>query len=76
MMTVPLYQERYWFLTPADGIHDDRDSVTWAEVGSVPLCLLTPDMQKSRIIDQQLQAVGGEPTPIVQSNSRNRRRTF
>lgn len=69
VMTVPLYQERYRFLTPVGGSYRDRTSITWAEVGRVPLCLLTPDMQNRRIIDQQLQAAGGELMPIVQSNS-------
>ena len=32
----------------------DRDEVTWKEVGQVPLCLLTPDMQNRRIIDRAL----------------------
>ena len=53
--TVPLYQERYRLLTSADAPLGNRDSVTWAEVSQVPLCLLTPDMQNRRIIDRLLQ---------------------
>ncbi len=52
--TVPLYRERYRLLTSADAPLGDRDSVTWAEVAQVPLCLLTPDMQNRRIIDRLL----------------------
>src|SRR5690606_12674531 len=37
--TVPLYQERYQLLTAPDAPLGDRDSVTWAEVAQVPLCL-------------------------------------
>jgi DNA-binding transcriptional LysR family regulator len=47
----------------------DRDSVTWAEVGRVPLCLLTPDMQNRRIIYALLRGVGVEPAPTLESNS-------
>jgi len=47
----------------------DRDSVTWAEVGQVPLCLLTPDMQNRRIIDALLRSAGQEPSPTLESNS-------
>src|SRR5262249_54879250 len=53
--SVPLYHERYRFLTSADGVLGDRDRVTWAEVGQAPLCLLTPDMQNRRIIDGLLR---------------------
>ena len=49
---LPLYHERYRLLTSADAPLGNRDSVTWAEVAQVPLCLLTPDMQNRRIIDR------------------------
>jgi DNA-binding transcriptional LysR family regulator len=38
-----LYLEEYRLLTSPEGTLGDRDKVTWAEVGEVPLCLLTPD---------------------------------
>jgi DNA-binding transcriptional LysR family regulator len=67
--SVPLYHERYRFLTSADGALGDRERVTWAEVGQVPLCLLTPDMQNRRIIDGLLRKVGAEASPTLESNS-------
>jgi DNA-binding transcriptional LysR family regulator len=67
--SVPLYHERYRFLTAADAVLGDRDRVTWAEVGKVPLCLLTPDMQNRRIIDGLLRTAGAEPSPTLESNS-------
>jgi DNA-binding transcriptional LysR family regulator len=67
--TVPLYQEEYRLLTAADGVLGDRDSVTWADVAKIPLCLLTPDMQNRRIIDGLLRSAGAEPSPTLQSNS-------
>jgi DNA-binding transcriptional LysR family regulator len=67
--TVPLYLEEYRLLTSPAGVLGNRDSVTWAEVGQVPLCLLTPDMQNRRIIDGLLRSAGREPSPTLESNS-------
>jgi DNA-binding transcriptional LysR family regulator len=67
---VPLYAERYCLLTAADSPLGDRASVTWAEVGKIPLCLLTPDMQNRRIIDGLLREAGVEDAaPTLESNS-------
>jgi DNA-binding transcriptional LysR family regulator len=67
--TVPLYHERYRLLTSADAPLGNRDSVTWAEVAQVPLCLLTPDMQNRRIIDRLLKSAGSEARPTLESDS-------
>jgi DNA-binding transcriptional LysR family regulator len=67
--TVPLYQEEYRLLTSQAGTFGDRDRVTWAEVGKIPLCLLTTDMQNRRIIDGLLRSAGAEPSPTLESNS-------
>ena len=67
--TIPLYNESYRLLTSPDAMFGDRKQVTWKEVGQVPLCLLTPDMQNRRIIDRALASVGAEATPTLTSNS-------
>lgn len=67
--TIPLYLEEYRLLTSPEGVLGRRDRVTWAEVGQIPLCLLTPDMQNRRIIDGLLRAAGREPSPTLESNS-------
>jgi DNA-binding transcriptional LysR family regulator len=67
--TIPLYNENYRLLTSPDGMFGDRDQVTWKEVGQVPLCLLTPDMQNRRIIDRSLRSAGVEVMPTLTSNS-------
>ncbi len=69
MRAVPLYLEQYRLLTSADSPLGDHDKVTWAEVGKIPLCLLTPDMQNRRIIDGLLHAAGNVPSPTLESNS-------
>jgi DNA-binding transcriptional LysR family regulator len=65
----PLYREHYRLLTSSDAPFGNRATVTWAEVAKVPLCLLTPDMQNRRIIDELLRGAGGTPQPTLESNS-------
>jgi DNA-binding transcriptional LysR family regulator len=67
---VPLYREHYRLMISADAPLGNREHVTWAEVARIPLCLLTPDMQNRRIIDQLLRDAGslGEQ-PTLESNS-------
>jgi DNA-binding transcriptional LysR family regulator len=67
--SIPLYNETYRLVTSPDGMFGDRDQVTWQEVGQVPLCLLTPEMQNRRIIDRALKSVGAEAAPSLTSNS-------
>jgi len=69
VQTIPLYQERYLLLTSPDAPLGDRETVTWAEAAQVPLCLLTPDMQNRRILDDLLRSAGGSPQPTLESNS-------
>jgi DNA-binding transcriptional LysR family regulator len=66
---ISLYHERYTLLIASDRPLGSRETVSWAEVASVPLCLLTPDMQNRRIIDRRLRDAGVEPAPTLQSNS-------
>ncbi len=67
--SIPLYSERYRLITAAGNELSDRQTVTWAEVARLPLCLLTPDMQNRRIIDQHLAEVGQSARPTLESNS-------
>ncbi|MEK9970390.1 MAG: LysR family transcriptional regulator, partial [Ferrovibrio sp.] len=68
--SIPLYSEQYRLVTSENSPLGDRDSVTWSEVGNIPLCLLTPDMQNRRIINRQLRMAGcSDPEPTLESNS-------
>ncbi|MBB3773095.1 DNA-binding transcriptional LysR family regulator [Angulomicrobium tetraedrale] len=69
LKTLPLYKEGYRFITSASAPLGDRASVTWEEIGRVPLCLLTPDMQNRRIVDKQLQEAGHPALPMLEANS-------
>jgi DNA-binding transcriptional LysR family regulator len=66
---VPIWRERHVLLTGADGRFAGRDAVTWAEAASVPLCLLTPDMQNRKTIDAVFAQVGAGVTPVLETNS-------
>ncbi|CCF21195.1 putative transcriptional regulatory protein, LysR family [Pseudorhizobium banfieldiae] len=67
--SVPLYAERYTLVTAEGTLYSDRDTVTWHEMENVRLCLLTPDMQNRRIINQHLEQAGVTVEPTLESNS-------
>ena len=69
VISVPLYSERYQLITAAGNEFSERSRVTWAEVAKLSLCLLTPDMQNRRIIDQHLTEAGSVLRPTLESNS-------
>ncbi len=66
---VPLYRESYRLLVAAAHPLAGRREVSWAEVGALPLCLLTRDMQNRRIVDGHLEQAGVTLAPMVTSNS-------
>ena len=66
---VPIYQENYALVCPAGHPLARATRVPWAALAGQPLCLLTPDMQNRRIINQNFQAAGVEVTPTIESNS-------
>ena len=66
---VPLYHERYVFVAGATAPFGERMTLSWAEAATHPLCLLTPDMQNRRIINQIFQEIGIAPTPRLEANS-------
>lgn len=65
----PLYSERYFLLTQRSGVDPGRTEFTWAEAASLPLCLLTPDMQNRRIADAAFTMAGHTVLPAVETNS-------
>lgn len=62
----PLYAERYVLVTrdPVDG-----STVRWADMSAYQLCLLTPDMQNRRIINQHLSEAGVQAQPVIEANT-------
>jgi len=67
--SVPLYTERYRLVVPAGSAWGARRSVAWSELAGQPLCLLTPDMQNRRIMDQLMRQAGVNVEATVESNS-------
>lgn len=65
----PLYTEFYRFLCAPGSALAKRDKISWHEVASVPLCLLTADMQNRRIVNQHLAEAGARVQAMVESNS-------
>jgi DNA-binding transcriptional LysR family regulator len=66
---LPLYREKYLFVTAADGPFGSRRRISWREAAGAALCLLTPDMQNRRIVDQIFHEVGVETKPHIETNS-------
>ncbi len=67
--TIPLYQERYYLFTPVQGALAGKRAVSWSEAATLPLCLLTPDMQNRRILNAQFAGVGVQLAPTIETNS-------
>lgn len=67
--TIHIYDERYVLLVAPESPLAEREKVTWAEAGQLPLCLLTPDMQNRRLIDHHLEEAGVRQSPTLESNS-------
>ena len=67
--TVPLYRETYCLLTSADSDLGRRATIGWRDIGTLPLCLMTPDMQNRRIVDQMLRDSDAPSEAPLESNS-------
>ncbi|HEY0521977.1 MAG TPA: LysR substrate-binding domain-containing protein [Stellaceae bacterium] len=67
--TIPLYRERYALLTGDGILPPGRTAIGWAEAAGLPLCLLTPDMQNRRILDDAFRSVGAMPNLRFETNS-------
>jgi len=69
VVTVPIYRERYVLVCRADSDLAGHERVAWGALEGRRLCLLTPDMQNRRIINQNFMAAGVTPDAQVESNS-------
>lgn len=67
--TLELYRERYFLFTPGDAPPTTRDTISWREASTRPLCLLTPDMQNRRIIDSHFREAGADLNAHLETNS-------
>lgn len=67
--TTPLYQERYYLFTPSMGPFARHTSCTWSQAATLPLCLLSPDMQNRRILNGLFSAAAATPAALIETNS-------
>lgn len=65
---LPLYHERYCLVGSRNMQFMDRATVTWEEVGTLPLCLPLQDTQNRRIYDRIFKEVGATVQPALESN--------
>lgn len=67
---LPLWREHYLLLVGADeGPFAGQVTATWRRASTLRLCLLTPDMQHRRIVDDAFAQAGVAPDPAVETNS-------
>jgi DNA-binding transcriptional LysR family regulator len=66
---VPLYQERYVLLAPADMLPAGASTVRWPDAAQLPLALLTPDMRDRQVIDGAFADHAITITPQVETDS-------
>lgn len=67
--TVPLYRETYFAVCGATHPLASRPQIEWSDLKGHPLCLLTPNNQNRRIINQNLHAAGVSAEAAVQSDA-------
>lgn len=69
MKSMSLYDEGYVALVPENEYFLGKESISWEEAASLPLCLLTEGMFNRQIIEEAFGAVGCEVKPQFESNS-------
>ncbi|MGS1010049.1 LysR family transcriptional regulator [Achromobacter anxifer] len=63
---MPLYSERYVLVANEQASLPRQ--LDWSEVGELPLCLLSPEMQNRQTLNKCFEAVEARPRVVLQSN--------
>ncbi len=66
---VPVYRENYILVTRKTGPLARRKSIRWQEAAALPLCLLSPEMENRRIINQHFRSVHVDVRAALETNS-------
>jgi DNA-binding transcriptional LysR family regulator len=66
---VPLYEEHYVLLSPADMLPAGASTLTWPDAAQLPLALLTADMRDRHLIDEAFASHAIAVTPQVETDS-------
>ena len=64
-----IYRESYSLICAEDHPLAGKTRLDWRDLGDLPLCLLTPDMQNRRIINRAFLDAGISPAVTITSNS-------
>lgn len=67
--TYPLFTERYVLIARDDTGLRGKPALTWREVGELPLCLLTRNMQCRQGVNEAFATAGVQVTPRVETDS-------
>ena len=69
----PQYTEHYFLLQRGQHLPTDQlqigPAITWSEIASRPLCLLTPDMHNRTIVNAAFTTSGISAKPAIETNS-------
>lgn len=65
----PLYRESYLLVGAGAEALGARETATWSQAASIPLCLLSADMQNRRIIDAALAEAGVAVSARIETDS-------
>jgi DNA-binding transcriptional LysR family regulator len=65
---IPVFEERYAFLTAAADT-GDGETIAWRQLDGASLCLLTPEMQNRHIVDAALGAAGASTRARLETDS-------
>jgi DNA-binding transcriptional LysR family regulator len=66
---MPLYGERYVVCGAIKWLRPFRDGISWKQAATLPLCLLSRDMQNRILIDGHFAAAGLIPTEVAETNT-------
>ncbi|MEP3275893.1 MAG: LysR family transcriptional regulator [Stappiaceae bacterium] len=67
--TLPLFDETYRLVGTPEILSALPEQPGWKEAATLPLCLLTDDMQNRRILNAAFESAGTRPNPAIVSNS-------
>lgn len=66
---MPMCEERYVLLAPANILTADPSTLRWPEAAELPLVLLTPDMHARQVVDAAFAEHGININPQVETDS-------
>lgn len=69
MQRQEIYRETYALVCHEDAPEAAQNTIGWADLSDLNLCLLTPDMQNRRIINRAFLEAGIDPEIKMESNS-------